>query len=121
MDFGYNIFDEDPDAPFLRQQALSTNVRANPALATPSSGVETPQSRRSSYSVSTGGGTPGQAAATLAQINERIGRRPDAGPLIQYAAQRRAAANQGMLNALALSLKGGETLKPYAEHVLTNA
>src|SRR5262252_8470083 len=105
MALDYNLFDEDPDAPFLKQQALAENVRRNPALATPSSGVDKPRTTRTSYSV-TQGGTPGAADATLQAMLDRIGKPPEEGPLMKYAQARRDQANQNMLMGLALSAKG---------------
>jgi hypothetical protein len=105
-----------------KQRALAANVRQQPALAMPSSGVESqrPTSTRSSYSMS-GSGTPGAASETLAKMMERIGKPPETGPLLAYAQQRRDQANQNMMLGLTLSAMGGEAFKPVGAHILTQA
>jgi hypothetical protein len=120
---GLSLFDEDPDLPFMKQQALAQKVRANPALATPSSGVQTPppqQSVRASYSRTTPPkGIPAQSLEE--KLLDQIGKVPDAGPLMAYAQQRHDQANQNMLLGLALQAKGGEAFKPAGGQVLTQA
>jgi len=103
-------------------RTLAALARQTPALTTPTSGVDKqPQRTRSSYAVTTGGVPPGSAEATLAQINEKIGKRPEAGPLIDYARQRREQSNRDLMLALTLGAKGGEAFQPAAGHVLTQA
>jgi hypothetical protein len=114
------LFDEDPDLPFVRQHALASLVRQQPALAAPSSGVDSPRTT-AAYAKTGGVVPPGTSADTYARIQARLGVRPETQPLIDYAKQRQDRSKMDMLMGLALSAKGGESLAPTGGHILQQA
>ena len=111
--------------PMEQQQALARQVRKNPALVMPTSGVQPPKPAQPAPM--SGGSAPGAAVGTpsqtdlMRQIVERMGQRPDPQQYVEHARERGEGANRKLMLALTLGAKGGESLAPFGQQLSAQA
>lgn len=105
-------------SPLDAQAALAANVRRNPALVTPSSGVQTPKPRPPAQAPAEPVPTGPTSADLLRQITEQMHQRPDTSAYVQQAKARGDQSDRDLVLALTLGAQGGEKLSPFAGQFL---
>jgi hypothetical protein len=114
------FLDEEP----VRQQALAQRVRQNPALVTPSSGVQTPKpkvARPATQSPAAAAGLPSQTDL-LRQIVEGMDKRPDPAQYQQHAQRRGQESDRNFVLGMTMQALGGEAFaRPGAQLMAQSA
>src|SRR5262245_57107754 len=103
--------------PMQVQQALARNVRRNPALVTPSSGVQMP---KAAPPAAAGPQVP-KSEDLLRQLTERMYERLDPAAFQKQARERGEQSDRDLALGLAMQTMGGEDLKPIGGQVLQRA
>jgi hypothetical protein len=117
------LFDEDLDTPFMKQQVMANAVRRRSPVSTPSSAVETPlpQPGANPNAPMQSGDYRDQAFALLKQASESTPDQADVNALREHALARDEDAKRQLLAGMALSMKGGQSLAPLGESMLRSA